>query len=123
MEAHSGQPVLDYEPSAEQVRRSGSRWVRVAVVVGILAVWFIATMGGASANTLIEHHPFGGPFILIRESRATEEFALSMFVCACIFVPATAWVWSGKWWAGTLAILGSCLSVLLSYFFAMAAWC
>src|SRR4051812_8520586 len=87
----SARGVLDYEPPTQPSARPGRRWPRAAIAGVSLAVWFVITMGDVTANTTWEHHPYGGPFIMLKEAGSPADFAISLFVVACVLVPIGAW--------------------------------
>jgi hypothetical protein len=110
------------QDSAETCRRE-NRLSRGGIAVTLLSVWILATMAGATGNTSWEHHPYAGPFILLRESRSAADFIFSLYVLAFVMVPIAAWVWTGRLWAAVLSIVVSCLSIGLSYGLAASASC
>jgi hypothetical protein len=123
MGQQSARAVLDYQPPTLQSARLGRRWLRGAIAVVSLAVWFVITMGDVTANTTWEHHPYGGPFMMLKESGSPADFGISLFIVAWVLVPIGAWIWTGKWWTALSAIAMSGLSVWMSYCFAAWASC
>lgn len=61
---------------------------RACGTVAALACWYAITMRDASANTSREHHPYGGPFVLLKQSRGAFDFLISGAVALSIGVPA-----------------------------------
>src|SRR5215203_5820944 len=91
-------PVLDYAPPAKREARTAQRLSRAVLSIGGLAAWCAATMGDASPSTSWEHHPFAGPFIILKESGSLGGYAIALFLLACILLPLAFWVWAGKLW-------------------------
>lgn len=116
-------PVLDYAPSDSLAEGPARRWARAGLGLAALAIWLAATMAGASANTSWEHHPFAGPFIMLKESGSFAGYALSTFLLACILAPLGRWVWAGKVWGVVVAVVASIATVWMSYVFAAWASC
>ena len=107
-------------------RRPRSRWLvlaRAAIGVSVLAAWFLVTMGGASPNTSWEHHPYAGPFIVLKESRSPGDYAICLFMWACILAPALYWAVTGKAWAAIIAVAMCGATIALSTFAAASACC
>lgn len=110
------------KPEMKMTQR-GDRLGRLVVVVAVLFVWFGTTMGNATESTSWEHHPYGGPFILLKESRAGIDLAVSLFVLVSILAPTAAWVWTGKLWAAITAVIVVSISIWMSIFLAANASC
>ena len=113
-------PVLDYAKPDARTDRPAWRWARAGLGIAALAAWFAATMTGASPNTSWEHHPFAGPFIILKESGSPGEFAFASSLLACILAPLARWVWAGKWWGALAAVAASAATTWMSY--TIAGW-
>jgi hypothetical protein len=44
------------------------REARALLAVAAISTWFGASMHNASADTSWEHHPFAGPFVILKEA-------------------------------------------------------
>lgn len=99
--------------------KSSRRGLRLVVATAALGSWLAASMGGASANTSWEHHPFGGPFVLLKESLSLVEFGISLAVLLLVLAPVVWWVIRGAYLACLLALLAAAASICFSLF---AAW-
>jgi hypothetical protein len=108
-------PPTDKGPA--QPRERLARFVIGCVVI---VVWFAVSMKGATDATSWEHHPFGGPFTLLKGSRSGVDYALSWLILASILTPAAAWMWTGSFLPAFLSIVISCLSVWMTI--CLAAW-
>ncbi len=104
-----------------------SRTVRAAIVLGGLGLWYLATMRNATANTSWEHHPYAGPFVIIKGSLAerhtASDWAIALFAWMFVLTFPVHWIITGRWWSLIVALLlcGAC--VWLSYFAAVTASC
>ena len=93
-----------------------NRKARVVLVLILLVAWYVLTMGWATKNSSWEHHPFGGVFILLKESRLlSEEFAVSVAIAVSLIVTSSFWILRGSVWAAVAALIISGVSILLSY--------
>jgi hypothetical protein len=90
-------------------------------VVAVLSCWYALSMRGESPNTSWEHHPYAGPFILMKESRGIVEFLVSGAIACGILIPALLWVRSGSPWAIILAGVAALVSIGLSSVCAISA--
>ena len=117
------QSMTSEQPPMTETTHQKDRWGRMVVAVVVHVYWFGVTMRDATANTSWEHHPYGGPFILLKESRAGIDLAVSLFVLVSILAPTAAWVWTGKLWAAITAVIVVSISIWMSIFLAANASC
>lgn len=96
---------------------------RAIVVFSLIGVWFLTSMAGASENTSWEHHPFAGPFIILKESRSMADLIVTGLIGLAIGAPAIHWMQTGRTWSAIAAIVAAGVSVCLSIFAAVTAGC
>jgi hypothetical protein len=94
---------------------------RVCCVVAVLSFWYAIAMRGETPNTSWEHHPYAGPFILLKQSRGVADYLVSGAIVCGILIPSLLWVRNGSPWAIALAGVAAFLSIGLSYFCAISA--
>jgi len=101
--------------------------IRTAMLLVLLCLWYVVSMAGATVGTSWEHHPFAGPFILLklslRECHSLGDFIFAMTVCVFTLAPSVHWAWTGKAWSAVLAAVVVGLSIGLSILAAMRASC
>ncbi len=95
--------------------------LRACFAVATLSCWFVVTMRKATPNTSWEHHPYAGPFILLKEWGSISELLFAVAVSLAIFIPALLWVRDGASWAFVVAGIAALASVALSYACAISA--
>lgn len=97
---------------------------RLAIVLLGLAIWFLGSMWSVSGNTSWEHHPWGGPFILLKESlrerHTLNDWALALLLWSVALVFPFHWIITGKWWSAVVTLLLCGLSLMMSH--AAAGW-
>lgn len=100
---------------------------RAAIVLGGLGLWYVATMWNATANTSWEHHQYGGPFIIIKESlgewHTASDWAIAPLVWMFVLAFPMHWIITGRWWSMIVALLLCGVSVFRSHFAAVTASC
>ncbi len=101
--------------------------VRAGIAVATFGVWYLLTMRNASGNTSWEHHPFAGPFIMVKESlsesHSAGDWALALLVWAFFLAFPVYWVASGKVWAAIVAVVLCGVTILMSHMAAVSASC
>lgn len=97
------------------------KWLRALGVVGVGCLWYALSMRGASPNTSWEHHPYAGPFLLLKNTDSPIDLLLSVPVALSILLPAAFWIRNGSWWLFLAAVLAARFSIMITKFFAYAA--
>ena len=117
-----------FESASKDFTRSGlPRPVRAAIVLGGLGLWYLATMRNATANTAWEHHPYAGPFIIIKESlgeaHGASDWAIALLAWLFVLAFPVHWIITGRWWSAIVTLLLCGIAIFLSDFAAMTASC
>jgi hypothetical protein len=118
-------PVLAYSPSvAPQASTPLSRWVRAASALTCLTLWCMTSMWHASPGTTWEHHPHGGPFILLKHAldRGAMDIC-TITVWVLLLAPLFHWIWTGRIWSGVVTAVVAGSAFVLGHFVAMTAGC
>ena len=84
-------------------------------------------MWHSTGNTSWEHHPFAGPFIIIKESlqerHTAADWAIALLFWAFFFAFPVIWIISGKAWAAIVTLALCLLAIAASHFAATTASC
>jgi hypothetical protein len=99
------------------------RSLRAFLVVGTIYLWFAIGMYGQDPGTTWEHHPYAGPFIMLKESRSIGDFALCLPWLLLIGVPAAYWIRTGAIGSLILTIAAAAFTSWLSWTLACWASC
>ena len=115
--------LLIFQETPHSLAESFLRYLRASLAATALLLWFALSMQGASPHTSWEHHPYGAPFVALKESRSVADFLFSGAWLTIILVPAGIWVRCGTagWLIASLAVAS--LSLALSWQFACWASC
>lgn len=114
--------VATCDQSSRRMYRS-MRSLRAFLVFAALYAWFAVTMLNAGPGTTWEHHPYGGPFIMLKQSHSIDDFAFCAPWLLAIGVPALMWIRNGTAGWLTLTLAAAALTSWLSWLFACWASC
>lgn len=102
---------------------SRMRSVRAFLVIVALYAWYAVTMFDSTPQTTWEHHPYAGPFIMLKEVRSIGDFAFCLPWLLVIGVPAAFWIRNGTATSLIVTVLAAAFTSSLSWTFACWASC
>ena len=114
-------PAADFEK--QPTPRSRMRSVRAFLVIVALYAWYAVTMFDSTPQTTWEHHPYAGPFAMLKEVRSIGDFAFCLPWLLVIGVPAAFWIRTGTATSLTVTIIAAAFTSSLSWTFACWASC
>ena len=98
---------------------------RVAIVVVAFAAWLLASMWEAGPSTSWEHHSFGGPFVIIKESlgesHGASDWAIALLFWAFFCAFPLHWIITSRTWSAIGTLILCAVTLMMSMFAAHVA--